>query len=126
MIFGNQSPASASDAYLGHDGPVNEPAPHGEPRFGVKAFGRFAVLILLSMAFLALAVANWLVDRAWIVIVAYVICAGVLLLVARNVFPRRVPRQVTPPPKGSSKRSGNPAVRASGSAPDRRDDSQPR
>jgi hypothetical protein len=126
MIFGNQSPASASRADIGHDGPVNEPAPHGEPRIGVKAFSRFAVLVFLSMAFLALAVANWFVDRAWIVTVAYVMCAGVLLLVARNVFPRRVPRQVAPPPKGPSKRSGNPAVRASGSATGRRDDSQPR
>jgi hypothetical protein len=126
MILGNQSHVSASSADIGHDGSVDEPAPHGEPRIGVRAFTRFAVLLFLSMAFLALAVANWFVDRAWIVIVAYVICAGVLLLVARSVFPKRVPRPATPPPKGPSKRSGNPAVRASGSATSRRDDSQPR
>ncbi len=125
MIFGNQSPASACSADFGHDVPVSEPAPDGKPRIGAMAFVRFGVLILLSMAFLALAVANWFVDRSWVVIVAYVLCAGVLLLVARNVFPRRVPRQVAPPPRRSSKRSGNPAVRASGAANGRRDDSQP-
>jgi hypothetical protein len=89
----------------------------GPPALGWRAFGRFAVYSVLTLCFLALAVVNVLIDGPWTVVIAYLVCTGVLGMMARKVFPRRVPvaglGSAVPAP---NKRSGNPAVRAQGEA----------
>ena len=77
--------------------------------------------MLFAAAFVALAVSTVALDGPWTVGVAYLICAGVMVLLARKVFPHRVPlRDESQEASRVARRSGNPAIRASGNDDERR------
>ena len=87
--------------------------PDDRSSIGIRAFGRFVLFVFFSLAFLALAVVDAVRGAPWTVVIAYVICAGVLAMLAQKVFPRRVAVANPQQPKSPSpKRSGNPAIRA--------------
>lgn len=87
--------------------------PPDKQSLGIRAFGRFALLTLFSLAFLALAVADFSMGAPWIVVLAYLFSAAILGMLASKMFPKRVKLSKPQQPKTRApERSGNPAVRA--------------
>lgn len=82
----------------------------------MKAWIRSIVLMLITLAFLGLALAIPAMDGPWYLSLAYLVCGAVTFVVALKVRPQgtRVRPEAAAPGDVSrrTRRSGNPAVRA--------------
>jgi hypothetical protein len=82
----------------------------------VKAWIRSIVLMLITVAFLGLALAIPALDGPWYLSLAYLVCAAVTFVVALKVRPSGTPaRPTTVAPDEvarRARRSGNPSLRA--------------